>query len=115
MSLDKASIRRRALDLIRVARGHGVAARLAGEFGLSRQVANGYLQTMVREGLIDAEGTTRARVYRIRTLAEASRSYSREGLQEDLVWRELIAPVVVGLAENVRDIWHYAATEMINN
>jgi len=114
MGIDKDSIRRRALVLI-AGDGHRVAARLAGEFGLSRQVANGYLQSMVRDGIIDAEGTTRARVYRIRTLVEAARTYPREGLQEDVVWRELVAPVVARFPENVRDIWHYAATEMINN
>lgn len=114
MAVDKESIRRRALSLIS-GDGHRVAAHLADEFGLSRQVANGYLQSMVRDGLIDAEGTTRARVYQLRTLTEAARNYPCEGLQEDLVWRELIAPVVARLPENVRDIWHYAATEMINN
>src|ERR1700675_1258814 len=114
VDIDKESIRRRALGLISGG-GHRVAGRLADEFGLSRQVANGYLHSMVGEGLIDAEGTTRARVYRLRTLAEAVRTYPREGLQEDLVWRELIAPVVARLPENVRDIWHYATTEMINN
>jgi len=114
MGIDKESIRRRALELISGS-GHRVAARLAGEFGLSRQVANGYLQAMEREGSIEAEGTTRARVYRLRTLAAAERSYPRAGLQEDLVWRELIAPVVARFPENVRDIWHYASTEMINN
>jgi hypothetical protein len=88
---------------------------LASEFGLSRQVANGYLQSMVRDGLIEAEGTTRARVYRLRVLTEAARDYPREGLQEDLVWRELISPVVARFPQNVRDIWHYASTEMINN
>jgi hypothetical protein len=31
------------------------------------------------------------------------------------MWRELIAPVVARLPENVRGIWQYAATEMINN
>ena len=114
MNANKESIRKRALSLI-ARDGHRVAAHLAGEFGLSRQVANGYLQSMVRDGLIDARGTTRARVYRLRTLTEVTRDYPREGLQEDLVWRELIAPVVARLPENVRDIWHYAATEMINN
>lgn len=114
VGIDKESIRRRALSLIS-GDGHRVAGCLADEFGLSRQVANGYLQSMVREGLIDAEGTTRARVYRLRTLTEAAQNYPCEGLQEDLVWRELIAPVVARLSENVRDIWHYAATEMINN
>jgi len=89
--------------------------RLAQAVGVSRQVANGYLQALAREGLVDAEGTTRARVYALRTLSEVERRYPRKGLQEDLVWRELIAPVVARLHENVRNIWHYASTEMINN
>jgi anti-sigma regulatory factor (Ser/Thr protein kinase) len=114
MSLDKQQIRRRALELI-IADGHRVGTRLAQAAGLSRQVANGYLQALLREGLVDAEGTTRARFYRLKLLAEVERQYPREGLQEDLVWRELIAPVVVRLTENVRNIWYYACTEMINN
>ena len=113
MAIDKKSIRQRALELI-AADGHRVGTRLAQACGLSRQVANGYLQALVRDGLASAEGTTLARVYRLETL-QVERRYPREGLQEDLVWRELIAPVVARLAQNVRDIWHYAATEMINN
>lgn len=113
MRTDKQSNRRRALELI-AADGRRVGARLARACGLSRQVANGYLQALLRDGLVHAEGTTRARVYRLHTL-EVERRYPREGLQEDLVWRELISPVVARLGQNVRDIWHYAATEMINN
>ncbi len=113
MSIDKRSIRRRALELI-AADGRRVGTRLAQACGLSRQVANGYLQALVRDGLVSAEGTTLARVYRLQAL-KVERRYPREGLQEDLVWRELISPVVARLAQNVRDIWHYAATEMINN
>ena len=84
MSIDKDQIRRRALELI-VADGHRVGTRLAQAVGVSRQVANGYLQALVREGLVDAEGTTRARVYALRTLSEVERRYPRKGLQEDLV------------------------------
>jgi anti-sigma regulatory factor (Ser/Thr protein kinase)/predicted transcriptional regulator len=113
MAFDRDSIRHRALELI-AADGHRVGTRLAQACGLSRQVANGYLQALVRDGLVSAAGTTRARVYRLQTLA-VERRYPRVGLQEDLVWRELIAPVVARLGQNVRDIWHYAATEMINN
>jgi hypothetical protein len=114
MNIDKESIRRRALELI-ATDGHGIATRLSKEFGLSRQVANGYLQSLARQEFIDAEGTTRSRVYRLKTLVEIERRYAREGLQEDLVWRELVAPVVAEFASNVRDIWSYASTEMINN
>jgi len=114
MKLDKQSIRRRALDLV-AEDGHRVAPRLAGEFGVSRQVANGYLQALVREKLLAAEGTTRARVYTLATLRETEGEYPRDGLQEDVVWRERIAPVVASLADNVRSIWQHASTEMINN
>lgn len=111
---DKESIRRRAISLI-AAHGAGVASRLATEFGLSRQVANGYLAGLVRDGLIEATGTTRSRTYKLKTLTEAERSFERQGLDEDRVWRELVKPVVADLPRNVQDIWHYAATEMINN
>ena len=62
-----------------------------------------------------AEGTTRAKTYQLRTLDFVEHSYPREGLQEDVVWRERVAPRVAALPENVRNIWHYGATEMINN
>ena len=114
MNLAKNTIRRRALTLISLD-GRGIGTRLASEFGLSRQVANGYLQAMAREGLIEAEGTTRARKYQLKTITSAERHHPREGLQEDVVWREVVAPLVAELATNVRDIWHYASTEMINN
>ena len=78
-------------------------------------MANAHLQALVRDGLVEAEGTTRARVYRLKMLAEVSRGYPREGLEEDVVWRELVAPVVARLPENVLGIWQYAVTEMINN
>jgi anti-sigma regulatory factor (Ser/Thr protein kinase) len=111
---DKETIRRRALALI-AGNGSGTATRLAAEFGLSRQVANGYLQGLVRDGLIEATGTTRGRTYRLRTLEEAERTYPRDGLDEDRVWRELIKPAMSELPDNVRNVWHYGATEMINN
>lgn len=114
MNIDKISIRRSALELIASA-SHRVGTRLAQSAGVSRQVANGYLQGLVRDGLVEAEGTTRARIYRLKTLAEVERIYLRAGLDEDGAWRELVAPAVARLPQNVRDIWHYATTEMVNN
>lgn len=114
MTQDKNTLRREALRLI-AADGHRVGTRLADATGVSRQAANAHLQAMVREGFVEADGTTRARVYRLKTLVDVSRDYPRAGLQEDLIWRELVAPVVARLPDNVRDIWHYAVTEMINN
>lgn len=114
MSVDKESIRHRALELI-VADGHAVGPKLAREFGVSRQVANGYLQAMTEDGLIVGQGSTRARVYRLETLSVAKHSYEREGLEEDRVWNELLLPELRDLPGRVVDVWHYGATEMINN
>lgn len=114
MAIDKQIIRKRALQLV-ADDGHRVGTHLASDFGLSRQVANGYMQALIKEGSIEAEGSTRARVYRLRILTEASHVYVREGLQEDVVWRRDFFPLVADLPENVRDIWHYGVTEMVNN
>ena len=114
MNPAKNDIRRRALALI-AEKGQGVATHLATEFSLSRQVANSYLQALLRDGLVEADGSTRARTYHLKTLTESNQSFPREGLQEDLVWRQMFAPALADLAANVRDIWHYAMTEMINN
>ena len=111
---DKITIRRRALTLIAEG-GEGVAGWLGAEFGLSRQVVSGHLQALQREGRIAAEGSTRARTYRLASLREDQRSYTRAGLHEDVVWQEVFAPVVADLPENVRDIWRYGVTEMVNN
>ena len=114
MKTDKESVVTQALTLI-AADGHRVGTRLAQAVGVSRQVANGYLQTMVRDGLVDAQGTTKARTYQLLALEERHGSFAREGLEENVVWRQLVSPVVARFPQNVRDIWHYAATEMINN
>ncbi len=112
--VDKDLIRHRALELIAVD-GQDVARRLGEELGLSRQVANGHLRTLRQAGLIEAEGNTRARTYRLVVTHQRSEVYDRAGLDEDMVWREVFAPVVADLPENVRDIWHYGVTEMVNN
>lgn len=112
--IDKDTLRRRALALI-AEDGHGAARRLVAEFGLSRQGANAHLQALLREKQVEAEGSTRARVYRLATIKEAVRNFPCKALREDVVWQEVFAPVVADLQENVRDIWRYGVTELVNN
>lgn len=95
--------------------GKQLAATLCKEFGISRQTANNHLVRLVKSGELEATGTTRARIYKLAVLKNAADSFNREGLQEDFVWRTTCLPVLQGLPENVRDIWHYGMTEMINN
>jgi len=39
----------------------------------------------------------------------------QQGLAEDVVWRDNIAPILGVMPENVLDIWHYGFTEIFNN
>ncbi len=104
-----------ALRLTHDLDGVGVGPRLATELGVSRQVANGYLQRLVNDGLLEGAGATRGRTYRLVDVASGSATYEPQGLEEDVVWRQLLSQPLAGLQENARRIWQYCFTEMLNN
>ena len=107
-------LRRTMLDAIAQNRSN-VAARLAEQYGVSRQSASAWLAKLKQEGIITSSGVGRGVRYHLAMLAQVQKLYERDGLHEDRVWSEFIAPVVRDLPINVRDIWHYAVTEMVNN
>lgn len=109
-----ADLRRTILDAI-AQDGGNVAARLAEQFGVSRQSASAWLAKLKREGVVTSIGVGRGVRYQLAVQADARQVYKRAGLNEDRVWRELVATQVADLPQNVRDIWHYAVTEMVNN
>lgn len=109
-----ADLRRSILDAI-AQDGGNVAARLAERYGVSRQSASTWLAKLKREGVITSSGVGRGVRYHLATLVQVRQVYAREGLHEDRVWGEAVAPAVRDLPANVRDIWHYAVTEMVNN
>ena len=95
--------------------GSNVAARLAAQYGVSRQSGSAWLAKLKHAGLVASSGVGRGVRYRLVTLVLARQAYPRAGLQEDRVWRELILPRLGDLPGNARDIWQYAVTEMVNN
>lgn len=105
------------LDLLRIVQSDGknVALRAAEKFGLSRQAASARLNKLVEAGLLVRSGRGAGVRYELAETASAQEQYSREGLSEDRVWRATLLPVVADLPQNVRDIWQYGMTEMINN
>lgn len=112
--VDKEELRSTALHWIQ-ADGRRVAPRLVEKFGISRQAANSHLRALLEAGLLEAEGKTQGRIYRLVTTHTEMKEYRREGLRDDVPWRELFAPLVATLPANVRDIWQYGMTEMVNN
>jgi hypothetical protein len=112
--LDKDNLRNAALHLIQTD-GRRVAPRLVERFGISRQTANNHLRALQQAGLIEGVGKTQGRAYKLVTTHEATKEYPREALRDDIPWLELFSPLVATLPANVRDIWQYGMTEMVNN
>ena len=92
-----------------------IAKRTAIEFSISRQAVNRHLNQLVDEQVLEADGVTMNRTYRLRTIGW-KREYSLESqLAEDVVWRNDIEDLLDELPDNALDIWHYGFTEMFNN
>jgi anti-sigma regulatory factor (Ser/Thr protein kinase) len=87
------------------------------KFGLSRQSASKYLNDLISEGLLTADGQTRARRYKLRDLAnDAFRIEITPNVQEDLEWRNKVRPFLEPyVAPNVLGICNHGFTEMLNN
>lgn len=83
--------------------------------GLTRQAIHFHLRQMVRAGEILRSGSGRGARYRRRV--SFVREYATQGLEEHLVWEEVVrtVPAVQTLRDNVRSILQYALTEMVNN
>ena len=92
-------------------------SRLAGEkFGVGRQAIGRHLRRLVEEGALLQSGRTNSRVYQLAVIREWTETYAiGESSDEDLVWRNEVAPVLGDLPDNVRNIWHHGFTEMFNN
>lgn len=84
-------------------------------FDISRQASHRYMQKLVSEGLVTAEGVTRDRKYYAKPLVEFSIDLPLSGLEEDKVWREHIRPLMNDLPRNIFDICRYGFTEILNN
>ena len=88
----------------------------AAKFGITRQAALRHIQNLVEEGLLEAMGTTRNRVYKLKPIVQEHFQFPlAPELEEDVVWRNYIANLVVSLPKNVFDICHYGFSEIFNN
>jgi anti-sigma regulatory factor (Ser/Thr protein kinase) len=104
--------------ILRNVEGHPdrIASMAADKFGLSRTGIARYMARLVTDGLLVAEGQTRARQYKLKPLVDERIYLDRNGLwNEDTVWREKIRPLMNGVRGNIIDLFQYGVTEMINN
>ena len=71
---------------------------------------------MVDEGILEAAGNTRSRVYTLKVLEKNRWEFDLASRpEEDVVWREHLSQAVSTLPQNVRKICLHGFTEMFNN
>jgi DNA-binding MarR family transcriptional regulator len=112
--IDKTRLQNRILELASQS-STGLSAQLTVEFGISRQTLHRHLKNMITRGLIEGSGTTSGREYHLAVLEQETKEYETAGLSEDLVWRDFFATRFRDSLDNVRAIWQYGITEMVNN
>ncbi len=86
------------------------------EFGLTRQAILRHIRKLVDKNILIAHGKTRDRVYELKPLAQEIFDFEiKSDLQEDVIWRKNVFPLLQNLEKNVLEICAYGVTEMINN
>ncbi|MBW4525851.1 MAG: hypothetical protein KME18_11725 [Phormidium tanganyikae FI6-MK23] len=95
---------------------NNVATLTAQEFGITRQAVNKHIQRLVEQKAIEMKGSTKNKSYHLHSFVELTKTYPiTTKLEEDIVWESDIKPLVFELPSNVKDIWVYGFTEMLNN
>jgi hypothetical protein len=92
-----------------------IARVAADHFKITRQAVNKHLQRLTSGKALAESGATRNRSYRLCPLSEWTKRFQVDGLEEDVVWRNDILPAMGEMPGNVRSIWQYGFTEMLNN
>jgi anti-sigma regulatory factor (Ser/Thr protein kinase) len=94
----------------------GIGPLTAREFGLSRTAVARTMKRLVDAGLLTAEGNTKARRYTLVPLAQEEFDVKLNAhVEEDVLWRFKVLPLLAGVRRNVVDICQYGFTEMLNN
>lgn len=93
-----------------------VARHVATAYGISRQAANRHLDALVESGVLEEEGATRSREYRLRRMSLLNREVRvTPVLNADRLWDDHIAPVLAHDRAAVRDLCRGAFGEVIRN
>ena len=83
-------------------------------FGISKSTVYNYIKQLLEKELIQQD-KERLVGYCLTTRKYAYRYKTEQRLEEDRIFEEAIAPLLVDLPPNVRTAWRYAFTEMMNN
>ncbi len=109
-------IRQFILESVFKGKDEGLSQKTAAEFGISRQGAQKHLRKLVDEGVLRMAGATKAARYSLVPLVDEMRVIPLSpGLEEDVVWRTTVRPLLGELPANVLAVCNHGFTEMFNN
>ena len=108
------AIRRFLIDSVISGRTDFIA-EACNEFRVSRQTIHRHLAWLVESNHLVANGSTRARRYRLGALREKLGVYELAAINEHTVYQRDFGFVFDELRENVREICDYGFTEIVNN
>jgi anti-sigma regulatory factor (Ser/Thr protein kinase) len=74
-----------------------------------------HLGVLTERGYLEASGAGGARTWRLGPIRRQVGVYALDAISEDRVYAADFAFIADGLADNLRDIWQYGLTEMLNN
>ncbi len=95
---------------------NNIAKFAAEALSITPVSARRYLNALVNEGLLTAEGATKARKYELRNFVEELIPLGiGPGFEEHIAWRKHIAPALGDLPKNIREMCEYGVQEMLNN
>ena len=92
-----------------------IARLTATEFAISRQAVNRHLRQLVSMEVLSVVGRTRKIYSPVPSQVWKKLYHLTPSLEEDIIWREDISPLLQDIGQKARDIWYFAFTEMFNN
>lgn len=93
-----------------------LGTRAAARFGVSRQAAHAHLAVLIREGLVEGVGRTRARTYRLASLTDLRIEVPLDRpVDEESIWVDRVAGAMAGVPVNVLEIVRFGLTECLRN
>jgi hypothetical protein len=96
----------------------GIVPFTVERLGLSRATVNRYVNRLVKDGVLEADGATRARRYVLRDIESDTfriKLDRKDELSEDVILRETVFSRLGDIPNNVKDILWIGGNEIINN
>lgn len=92
-----------------------VISKVADAFGISMTSVKRYVDSLVNAGVLCADGNTGSGYRIVSSESRFEYSFSKGETYEDKLYTADIGPCIEDLPDNVKGIWYYCVTEMLNN